>query len=186
MEILMTPPEFVSQRPCPVHQIDLPSPELPEEDEDDDWSMLDAALLPPRLQEFARVIGLDATMRLVERYGGRRIYVPATPRPGHPLAELIGHERFVLLCEEFSADGHGLRFELPKADRVLNALRNARIRADYGTRKSLRKLALEHGLTERHIARIVADAALSDREEPARFSASSSSAPSAPAPLRAR
>lgn len=121
------------------------------------WTVLATELLPPRLQEFVRLIGLPATLRMVERFGGLRIYIPATAAPDHPFAEIVGMENLAKLCEEFSADGHGLRFELPRALHALNAVRNAQIRADYQTGISARDLAATHRITERHIERIVAD-----------------------------
>lgn len=121
------------------------------------WSALANELLPPRLQEFVRLIGLAPTMRLVERFGGLRIYIPAKATADHPLAELIGQENLAKLAEQYGIDGTGDRFLLPRAERALNAVRNARIRADYAASKSLRELAIEHRLTERHVSRIVAD-----------------------------
>lgn len=121
------------------------------------WTALANELLPPRLQEFVRLIGLPATLRMVERFGGLRIYIPATATPDHPFAEIIGIDNLAKLCQEYSADGHGLRFELPKALHALNAVRNAQIRADYESGASARSLAGQHRVTERHIERIVAD-----------------------------
>lgn len=121
------------------------------------WTALASELLPPRLQEFVRLIGLPATLRMVERFGGLRIYIPATAMPDHPFAELVGMDNFTRLCEEYSADGHGLRFELPRALHALNAVRNAQIRADHLAGISARDLAAAHRVTERHIERIVAD-----------------------------
>ncbi|KLN57653.1 Mor transcription activator family protein [Variovorax paradoxus] len=121
------------------------------------WTALAAELLPPRLQEFVRLIGLSATMLLVERFGGLRIYIPASPTQDHPFAELIGFEKLCALSAEYGIDGTGLRFELPRALRALNAVRNARIRSDFVDGKSVRTLAAEHRLTERHVTRIVAD-----------------------------
>jgi hypothetical protein len=43
-------------------------------------------LLPPLLQDFERLIGLEATMALVRHSGGLRIYIPTPERitPDHP------------------------------------------------------------------------------------------------------
>ena len=131
------------------------------------WTALASELLPPRLQEFVRLIGLPATMLLVERFGGLRIYIPATATADHPFAELIGFDNLVKLAEQYGIDGTGDRFLLPRAERALNAVRNAQIRADYLTAKSLRDLALEHGLTERHVSRIVADIQTGDERQAA-------------------
>jgi len=49
-------------------------------------------LLPPLLQEFERLVGLQATMALVRRWGGLRVYFPTPERvtEDHPYAEVIG------------------------------------------------------------------------------------------------
>ncbi len=123
-----------------------------------DWTTSATQLLPPRLQEFVRLIGLPATMALVQRFGGLRIYIPATATPDHAFAEVIGLENLAKLSAEIGVDGTGDRFLLPKADRALIAVRDARIRAEFAT-KSTRMLAAEYGLTERHITRIVGPSA---------------------------
>jgi hypothetical protein len=115
-------------------------------------------LLPPRLQELIRLIGLPATMRFVERFGGSRIYIPAHPAEDHPFVAVIGFENLRTLSAEYGIDGIGLRFELPTGRRALNAARNERIRAEFDAGKSIRALAAEHRLVERQISRIVAEA----------------------------
>lgn len=115
-----------------------------------------ADLLPPLLQDWVRLIGLPATMAMVNRYGGTRIYIPAEAPPEHPYADLIGQHNLVKLCAEYGAFGHGLRLLLPNARRALTAVRNAQIRADYAS-KSARELAAAYQLNQRHIERIVAD-----------------------------
>ncbi|CAN5434967.1 hypothetical protein BH10PSE18_BH10PSE18_18630 [soil metagenome] len=129
------------------------------------WTDLATELLPQRLQEFVRLIGLAPTMRLVDRFGGLRIYIPATATEDHAFAELIGVENLGKLCQEYSHGGLGLRFELPSATRALNAVRNAQIRSDYQAGKSARELASEHRLHERHIERIVADVQVKDTRQ---------------------
>lgn len=117
------------------------------------WHALCLQLLPAVLQEFVSLIGIDATMRLVHRFGGTRVRIPLTATADHALAELIGMDQLVKLCDRFK--GH--RFDLPKAYAALLHIRNAKILAEYGP-KSTRQLALEHGLTERQIWNIVANA----------------------------
>lgn len=113
-------------------------------------------LLPPLLQDFVRLIGVQAVMALVERVGGLRIYIP-TPKNAtadHQFAEIIGVDNLVKLGEAYGGQEH---FQLPKAYSALVALRNARIAADYSTTtKTARQLAVEHRLTESQIVRIVA------------------------------
>jgi hypothetical protein len=118
---------------------------------------IDTDLLPPLLQDFERIIGLAATLDLVHAYGGLRIFIPtpARVRPDHPFAQIIGVDRLVALAEVYGANEH---FPLPKAERALLAVRNARIVQAYATHKTARELAAEYHLTERQIERIVAAA----------------------------
>lgn len=125
------------------------------------WANLSTELLPKVLQEFVRLVGLHATMLLVEKFGGLRIYIPLNPTPDHHFAQLVGYDNLVRLAQVYGREDH---FELPKADRALKALRNATIRAEYGP-KSIRQLAAEHGLTERQITRIVGMPANDDQAE---------------------
>jgi Mor family transcriptional regulator len=120
------------------------------------WPTELEAILPPLLQNVMSIIGLSATMALVERFGGLRIYVPQKPTPEHPYALIVGYDNLVALAGVYGGEAH---FQLPKAHRALVALRDAKIRSEYGP-KSLRKLAVEYGLTERHVSRIVSDSAV--------------------------
>lgn len=125
------------------------------------WTEVSTDLLPSLLQDFVRLIGLVATMQLVERFGGLRIYIPANPTPEHHFAQLIGFDNLVKLAQVYGREDH---FQLPKAERALIALRDAKILADYGP-KSVRQLAAEHRLTERHVTRIVAAAHLKNDDQ---------------------
>ncbi|WP_293222239.1 hypothetical protein [Ottowia sp.] len=118
---------------------------------------IDIELLPKVLREFDRIIGLGATLDLVHAYGGLRIFIPtpARVRPDHPIARIIGTEKLLALAEVYGAEEH---FPLPKAERAILAVRNARIARAYATHKTARELAAEHHLTERQIERIVAAA----------------------------
>jgi len=118
-----------------------------------DASHLPIELLPPLLQNFVRLIGLAPTMSLVQVFGGRRVYFPKQPTPEHPLAAIVGLENLLKLSEVYGGLEH---FQLPKAERALLAVRNSSIAADYAAHKTARDLAVEHGLTEGQIVRIVA------------------------------
>lgn len=129
------------------------------------WSELSEELLPPLLQEFVRLIGLQSTMALVERFGGLRIYIPLHPTPEHHFCQIVGYENLVVLSKIYGREDH---FQLPKAERALKALRNAKIGSEYGP-KSMRTLAHENNLTERQIARILAEIQLQDTKQTALF-----------------
>lgn len=119
--------------------------------------LIDSDLLPQLLQDFERLIGLPATLDLVRVYGGLRIYIPTPERvhPDHQLAKIIGVDRLMALAKVYGGEDH---FTLPKAERAILALRNARIAHAYGHNKTVRELAIEHRLGERQIERIVASA----------------------------
>jgi Mor family transcriptional regulator len=119
--------------------------------------LIDSDLLPQLLQDFERLIGLPATLALVRVHGGLRIYIPTPARvhADHPYAKIIGVDRLMTLAETYGGEDH---FTLPKAERAILALRNARIAHAYGHHKTVRELAAEHRLTERQIERIVAAA----------------------------
>jgi len=128
-------------------------------------------LLPPLLQDFERLIGLEATMAFVRHSGGLRIYIPTPERvtPDHPFAHVIGLGNLLKLAEVYGGEAH---FQLPKAERALIQLRNARIAHAYATHKTARELAVEYHLTEGQIVRIVAAmgvAAPSDRRQATLF-----------------
>lgn len=121
-------------------------------------------LLPPLLQDFERLIGLQATMALVQRWGGLRVYFPTPDRvtADHPYAQAIGVDALTTLAREYGGLPH---FQLPKAERALQAVRNAQIAKDYATAKTARQIAAEHGLTERQVVRLVADMGVSAPRE---------------------
>lgn len=112
--------------------------------------------LPPLLQRFVGLIGIGPTMELVRRFGGVRVYVPTPERatPDHPWAAIIGADNLLALAREFGGEEH---FQLPRAERAMKAVRNARIVDDYA-RKTAREMALEHRLTESQVVRILSTA----------------------------
>lgn len=123
-----------------------------------DWPEAALAVLPPLLQDFVRIIGLQPTMRLVERFGGLRIYIPMHAAPDHQFSQVIGLDNLAKLATVYGGEAH---FQLPKAQRALLALRDEAIRSAFGTR-SIRQLAIDYQLTERHVSRIVSSGAHND------------------------
>lgn len=110
-------------------------------------------------------------MALVRHSGGLRIYIPTPERvtPDHPFAREIGLGNLVKLAEVYGGEDH---FQLPKAERALIQVRNARIARAYATQKTARELAVEYHLTEGQIVRIVAamgTSAPSDRRQATLF-----------------
>ena len=133
--------------------------------------VIDTELLPQLLQDFVRLIGLEPTMALVRHSGGLRIYIPTPERvtPDHSFAHVIGLDNLLKLAKDYGGEAH---FQLPKADKALIQVRNARIAHAYATHKTARELAVEYHLTEGQIVRIVAAmgaTAPTDRRQAALF-----------------
>ncbi len=110
-------------------------------------------LLPPLLHAFVERIGVQATMDLVQRLGGVRIYIPTPDRctEDHPIAQIIGLSNLQALADEFGGQQH---FQLPVAKAALLAVRNAQIARD-ALYLSARQIALKYRLTEGHVGRIL-------------------------------
>lgn len=129
------------------------------------WADLSTGLLPQVLQDFVRLIGLPATMQVVSRHGGRRLYIPLNPTPDHHLAQLIGLEKLAQLSAVYGREDH---FDIPKAVVALRHLRDQRIRSEIGP-KSASKLAAENNLTERQIWNIIGRAPDENRNQVSMF-----------------
>lgn len=122
---------------------------------------IDVDDLPGILRDLVDLIGLTVTLRLVEHYGGVRLYVPVKYDPEHMLVKLLGAPAAQKLIEHYGGEEH---FDVPKAERAIRAVRDRKIRADY-THKSRRQLAREHRLTERQIGNIVSGVEIEDCQE---------------------
>lgn len=106
-------------------------------------------LLTTRMQELNSVIGLDATLKLVKKFGGIKIWIPKKPKSGHQYELLIGEEAFKKLTAYYG----DTYLDVDKCVKVLQAHRNQQILAD-SEDLSDSQLALKYNLTMRHITRI--------------------------------
>ncbi len=122
---------------------------------------IDIEDLPGILRELVELMGLPATLKLVDHYGGVRLYVPVKYDSEHVLVRQIGAPAATILIEHYGGEEH---FDIPKAERALRAVRDRRIRAEYAF-KSRRRLAREYDLTERQIGNIVAGVEWDDGQE---------------------
>jgi hypothetical protein len=123
--------------------------------------MIEARYLPGILQEFASLIGLAGTLRIVETYGGVRLYVPKTVDGDHDLARLIGLEAARKLAAEYGGEMH---MDIPRAVAATRAAFRASIRADRAAGLTHRELALKYKMTERHIRNILGVKEEDDRQ----------------------
>lgn len=113
---------------------------------------LDIGELPASLQEMVRVIGLPATLSLVDLRGGIRLYVPFEMTPEHWLSRLIGFEAAVKLARYYGGQDP---FFIPRALNAMIAARNKVIKDKYSKGKTQAQLAREFNLTERWVRDIV-------------------------------
>jgi hypothetical protein len=113
---------------------------------------IDVSLLPQSLQEIAEVIGLMAVLKLVDRYGGRRLRMPRRLVPGHPLIEVVGQRAAAALVQTYALE----RIYVPNAARAAVAARNHEIRRRRTT-ETVDTLAEEFGLHRRRIQQICAE-----------------------------
>jgi Mor family transcriptional regulator len=115
---------------------------------------INVSLLPYILQDLVALIGLPATMKLVEQYGGIRLYVPKNDMAdNHELVKLIGREAAQQLQNEYAGESH---FDIPLAMGAMRAVRNANIRTDR-QEMSVSETARKYRTTERHIRFICND-----------------------------
>jgi Mor family transcriptional regulator len=106
--------------------------------------------LPGRLREIAERIGLPATIRLVEGWGGTRLYVPEKIEPHHLLAQRLGCEAARQLSRLYARE----IIDIPRAVRAAKAIRDREIIERLDAGDSAPALARAHGLTERAIWKI--------------------------------
>lgn len=101
------------------------------------------------LEEIAAAIGADATDRLAQALGGRRVYVPRDIGPSHPIAVAIGADAAALLAEHY----YGTDLNIP-----IREARAARIHALAARvpRLTIGQIAAEVGITERGVQKILA------------------------------
>lgn len=115
---------------------------------------LTLADLPESLHQVVELIGLAATLRLVEHYGGLiKLYVPLEIDPDHHLARNLGVASARKLAVYYGGD------ELRNIPRCVNGLRRIRD-SDIRSRRheGAARLALEFGLTERQVWTILSEA----------------------------
>lgn len=111
--------------------------------------------LSPLLAELAEVIPLQAALRLSERYGGTRLYIPVVPAPESDLVAQVGHSVARALSRRYGGEA----LEVPRSAALKRLLRNDQLRRHRATGESLAKLARAFGLTVRQVRNILAQGA---------------------------
>lgn len=112
------------------------------------------ALLPKRVAELVKVVGLEAALKLVELRGGRRLEVPKHVKPGHWLVEHIGLDALSKLVAYYGEE----RIEIDRCAYVVRALKEQAkeqaIVTEYANGASNAQLAEKYQYTERGIRKL--------------------------------
>ena len=121
---------------------------------------LDISLLPAAVQAIARLIGLPATLKLVEDFGGLTLYLPVGAREAGrqmlaDLARRIGPEAARILARHYAVTP----LYVPNCKPVLLRARDAALLKDrqqlaregLTERRIVQCLALRYHITERHV-----------------------------------
>ena len=117
-----------------------------------DCLSIDPELLPESVREMAEVIGLEAALGVVRRFGGTRLWLPLVVEADHPLAREIGLAQAKRLGEYYRLES----ITVPSCKGAFRVLRNERITRRYRAGETAAVLAREYGLHERMIWQIVA------------------------------
>ncbi|MCG5530952.1 hypothetical protein LRD18_08710 [Halorhodospira halochloris] len=96
-------------------------------------------------------IGHTATVRLLRAYGGRRLYIPVTIAPDHPIAAAIGYRA----CEPLAQRWGGKRLDIPADQTAILNMRNRLIVDQYLGGEPVRSLARRYGLSPRMIRKVL-------------------------------
>lgn len=108
------------------------------------------------LGELVDLVGIQATLAIVERWGGIRMYAPE-PRslhPDHPLVEAVGQDAAEAIAAQFQSEP----VLVPRAVALVRRVRNHRIRTEHRRDgDSAAVLARRYGLSLRQVRYILAD-----------------------------
>lgn len=108
------------------------------------------------LDDVCALIGFAATSRLIAWHGGEHIYVPVEATPEHALAALMGDSALRALVDEFGGQTLWIPADIAGADR--QNIQNKRAVAKLTNKgRSPQEIAVELGLSSRHVMRIIAE-----------------------------
>lgn len=114
---------------------------------------VDIDCLPQTAVDIVEVVGIDAALRLVEAWGGLRLYVPQALPADHSLVGILGPA----LAANMAAHFGGEPLNIPRCLHALRSMRNQRIRGARRAGATPAELARQHSLTERQVYNILAD-----------------------------
>jgi len=118
--------------------------------------------LPETIKTLADEIGLPATIKLVQRFGGiMSLWVPVRFENANELLRVIGEDAARVLCAIYG----GTYLSVPNCKLAIAKARNHQIQRDYANGIKPRELAIRHGITERWVWAIIEHQAHEDGDE---------------------
>lgn len=114
------------------------------------YQNLNTELLPASIKELIDVIGVPASISIVEERGGVRLCVPKKANPEHWLNKLIGEESFKALVDYYQ----GEEIEIPRCVEALRGYKEQQILHASRQGASNAQLAQQFGYTERGIRKL--------------------------------
>lgn len=61
-------------------------------------------LVGKQAQFFVDLVGWKGAVNLIVKHGGNRLRIPKRPKPNHRLAELVGHDGMLKLCQSVGGE----------------------------------------------------------------------------------
>ncbi|MGB1762983.1 Mor transcription activator family protein [Alloalcanivorax xenomutans] len=107
--------------------------------------------LPELLQEISQLIGIPATLLLVEHFGGIHLFIPTHFSDQRAFVAVVGHRAASLLIQQYG----GNTLYIARAASALRALRNMEIAGRFEGGLSAERLAREYGVSVRQIWNIL-------------------------------
>lgn len=109
------------------------------------------AMLPPTLAEMAGVIAHDAVLKIADRFGGSRIYIPLTPDAHGELAQLVGLANAKCLSQRYGKES----IYVPRAGALRRVVRNEEVVRLSKSGLTTSQIAKIVNTTPRHLRRIL-------------------------------
>lgn len=118
--------------------------------------------LPSSMQFLADFIGLEATIKIIRRYGGSSLYIHKTTKPHSTLCGYLGETAYQKLISGYG--GENLK-DIPRACDAIRKARNRRIREWKFAGMTNSSIASRMGITERSVRRILQQITLQESME---------------------
>lgn len=107
--------------------------------------------IPPARLDFIeiarRLCGAGTADKLIQDFGGTRIFLPRRPAPDHPVSVSIGHKAALAI----GAECHGISLDVPLGFDALRTRRKALIAKLRAEGKPVRAIARAAGTGERNV-----------------------------------